>query len=156
MAESSSARHPNRGLRQNNRKENADSWDSEDEPSNFVRPRISKDGGDGKHIRFGTENSYNQMAFNHNSRNTNSRREGNAPYRVDFRSRASQQSGQGSGQGANSRFRGDRWHPPSSGSTATSGNHGDTRSRGRGRHIPDNSYRPMPSAGRNAWNKHRT
>ncbi|KAI9758966.1 MAG: hypothetical protein M4579_002706 [Chaenotheca gracillima] len=167
--------------------------DSDDDPNNFLRPKVNKDSGSRKHIRFG--------GSGHQSSSANSRQEADRydtqsrrlPLEEDYRQAPPREAGSQRGsrraplpprppppqsprrdtrysdyRESNRDRGGDRWQPPlpreplpppppppARGNKRGRGGGRAARGGGRGGSTDRDTYKPMPSAGKNAWKKHR-
>ncbi len=165
------------------KKTQADAATNDDDPTTFIRPRVQRDGGRTSHIRFGDSGAKQGSSYRpHNLPERPAGYEHNYSYRHGGMSRhAPSQFGDPAarapgtagydhllpdsnarfrtdfsmpGSGSGNRPRGDRWQPaPPPGPPPP----GRAAAGGAGRQPPKSqgSYRPMPSAGKRAWRKHR-
>ena len=167
--------------RRHQKKTRAEAATNDDDPTAFIRPSVRRDGGRTGHIRFGDAGarqgtSYRPLnlperpaAYNYSYHDGGTSHQalshsgdpaagapgtagyrhllpdGNAQSRTDF-------SMPGSGSG--NRPRGDRWHPAPPPGLPPPG-HAVAGDAGRQPPKSQSSYRPMPSAGKKAWRKHR-
>ena len=151
---------------------NASSGEIVGDYADFIRPKVMRNGGEGSQIRFGNNSFNNSPAFHAQSSATSQ----GAPYRpsygpISYNQADAYRPDYGAsnrplstqhespypvyGHGSAAVQRRDSWHPPPPGPPLVSWHHGSLRTQGVGRGVSNQSYRPMPSAAKNAWKKHR-
>ncbi|KAI9882550.1 MAG: hypothetical protein M1823_005697 [Watsoniomyces obsoletus] len=143
-------------------------WQSEDDPEGFIRPKVARDDGQGFQIRGKGRRNKREKRSDPKPQETSidtypPPRSAHGPGSSfnDMGERSAQESslsfrgndGRSRQDSYNPQHGGDSWRPPLPAGPPPTGHFQQTREPRQGGH---DRYQPMPSAGRNAWKKHRT